>query len=329
MSPPAYATSTSVPAGAGARTPDSQSPGHRRRIGPALAIVYLVWGSSFLATKVMVTHEPPLLAAGLRFTLAGLLLGSIAWWRHGPPRFSRQEVRHVLAVMAGSIVVSNGFNVVAMQHVASNVSAVLNATPALMIAWLATFGRRAAPLSGSARLGLATGLGGVLLVLWPDDVTVLGAGIRWQLLILVGCFGWSFATVYFRNATILNAPLMFLSLQMLTGGAALLAWAALDGGGLAMNWTPGGTAAFLWLTLMSSCLAYSAYQFLALHAAPVVVGSYAYVNPGIAALLGWLALGETLTPMKLAGMVVILLGVALVTGYAGRLTRLVHRRPQV
>jgi drug/metabolite transporter (DMT)-like permease len=323
------ADSSSAPAsdrGIGGASAAGLSARHARRTGVALAIVYLVWGSSFLATKVMVTHEPPLLAAGLRFTLAGLLLGVIAWWRHGPPRFSRLEARHVLAVMAGSVLVSNGFNVLAMQHVASNVSAVLNATPALMIAWLGTFGHRASPLSGTARLGLVTGFGGVLLVLWPDDLAALGAGLRWQLLILVGCLGWSLATVYFRNATLLNAPLTFLSLQMLAGGAALLAWAAFRGDGLAMNWTPGGTAAFLWLTVMSSCLAYSAYQFLALHAAPVVVGSYAYVSPGIAALLGWLALDETLTPTKLAGMAVILLGVALVTGYAGRLVDLARRR---
>ena len=312
--------------GVGDTATAGSSAGERSRIGLALAIVYVVWGSSFLATKVMVTHEPPLLAAGLRFTLAGLLLGAIAWWRHGPPRFSLREARHVLAVMAGSVLVSNGFNVVAMQHVPSNVSAVLNATPALMIAWFGTFGQRASPLSASARLGLAAGLGGVLLVLWPDDTVALATGLRWQLLILVGCLGWSSATVYFRNATLLNAPLTFLSLQMLAGGVALLAWAALAGDGLAMNWTPAGTAAFLWLTLMSSCLAYSAYQFLALHAAPVVIGSYAYVNPGIAALLGWLALGETLTPMKLAGMAVILAGVALVTGYGGRLATLARRR---
>jgi len=99
------------------------------RVALALSAVYLIWGSSYLATKVMVTSEPPLLAAGLRFVLAGLLLGAFAWWRTGPPRLGRAELSHVSIVALGSIVVSNGCNVLGMQHVASNVSALLNATP--------------------------------------------------------------------------------------------------------------------------------------------------------------------------------------------------------
>ena len=74
-------------------------------------------------------------------------------------------------------------------------------------------------------------------------------------------------------------------------------------------------AAFLWLTLMSSCLAYSAYAWLTVHTSPVVVGSYGYVCPAVAALIGWLVLGETLAGVQIVGMVVILLGIALVTGY--------------
>ena len=93
-----------------------------------------------------------------------------------------------------------------------------------------------------------------------------------------------------------------------------------------MQWTPQGTAAFLWLTLMSSCLAYSAFSFLTLNTAPVVVGSYAYVNPCVAALLGWLALGEGLDARQVAGMAVILAAIALASGYAERLVRLLERK---
>jgi len=297
--------------------------GHGARIALALAAVYLIWGSSFLATKVLVTHEPPLLAAGLRFMLAGLLLGAFAWWKHGPPRLSRLELRHVLAVMAGSIVVSNGCNVLGMQHVASNISALLNTTPALWIAWLGTLGRRATPLGPPARVGLAAGLAGVVLVLVPGGDGVPGSALGWQLVILLGCVGWSLATIYFRNAEIANPPTMFLALQMSSGGAVLLACAAATGEPFAMNWTLPGTGAFLWLTLLSSCVAYSAYAFLAKHATPVVVGSYAFVNPLIATLLGWWVLDEVLRPVQLLGMAVVLIGVALASGYLGAgLTRL-------
>lgn len=291
------------------------------RVALALAAVYLIWGSSYLATKVMVSTEPPLLAAGLRFVLAGLMLGAFAWWRSGPPRLERSEIRHIAVVATGSVVISNGCHVLGMQHVASNVSALLNATPALIIPWLATFGERATPLSGRARAGLLLGLAGVGMVLAPRDGGTAG-GLLWPGVILLGCIGWSLGTVYFRNATIANAPTMFLSLQMLAGGVALLACAAIAGETLSMRWTLPGTTAFLWLTVMSSCVAYSAYSYLARNTAPVLVGTYGYVNPAIAAVLGWLALDEVLSPVQVAGMVVILVAIALVTDLAGRWVRL-------
>lgn len=299
----------------------------RLQVALALAAVWLIWGSSYLATKVLVTQEPPLFAAGLRFTLAGLLLGAFSWWRSGPPRITAAELRHLAIIVPGAIVLSNGCNVVAMQYVASNVAALLNATPALIIAWLGTFGPRAAPLTRRAWAGLFIGLAGVALVLSPEGSGQAPSTFGWQLLILFGCVAWSLATIYFRNTVTSNAPTMFLALQMVTGGIALLAAAAASGRPLAMTWTPSSVAAFLWLTVMSSCLGYSSYMFLAVHTTPTVVGTYAYVNPAIAALLGWLVLGEVLGPVRIAGMVVILVAVALVTGYRARQIQALLRIP--
>jgi drug/metabolite transporter (DMT)-like permease len=295
----------------------------RTGIAIALAIIYLVWGSSFVATKVLVTEAPPLLAAGLRFVLAGLLVGAFAWWRGGPPKLTRRELCNVLAVAAGTVVVSNGFNMLGMRYVASNVSALLNASPAFIIAWLGTFGRRATPLPVAAKSGLVLGFAGVALVLSPGGAsTTAETSLWWSAVILAGCVGWALGTAYFRNATIENTPTMFLALQMLAGGACLLLWAALAGEPLDVRWSGPTVAAFLWLTVMSSCIAYSAYAYLALTATPVLVGSYGIVNPAVAALLGWLLLGEVLGPGQVAGMVVILFAVALVTGFAGRLVRM-------
>ena len=219
------AAGTGPPAAAGG--PPSRSAG----IALALAAVYLIWGSSYLATKVLVADEPPLFAAGLRFLLAGLLLGAFDWWRSGPPRLSRTELRHTAVVMACTIVVSNGCNVVALQHVASNVAALLNATPALWIAWLGTFGRRATSLSRQAKAGLAVGFAGTAMVLAPGPGGSWTAALGWQALILVGCLGWSLGTVYFRNARIENTATMFLAMQMSSGGAALVLLAAALGAG--------------------------------------------------------------------------------------------------
>ncbi|MET0293296.1 MAG: EamA family transporter [Steroidobacteraceae bacterium] len=292
----------------------SEPQAHRSQVAVALAIVYLVWGSSFIATKVMVTDEPPLVAAGLRFTIAGILLTAFATWRYGPPVLTRTEIRHVLLMAFLAVLFSNACHVIAMQTVQSNTAALLNATPALWIAWLGTFGPRKRPLTRAQQLGLAVGLVGVLMILAPKGGFRV-AGLGWQLLILLGCLSWSLGTIYHRNSAAANPPLMFVALQMLAGGLGLLLLAATAHESFDFEWTPRAFAAFLFLTLASSCLAYSAYAWLTVHTTPVVVGSYGYVCPAVAALLGWLVLGETLSWIQLVGMAVILAGIALVTGY--------------
>ena len=286
----------------------------RGRLATALAIVYVVWGSSFVATKVMVTDEPPLVAAAFRFTLAGLLLTAFSWWRYGRPNLGRTELQHILVMALLAVLFSNACHVIAMQHVQSNTAAFLNATPALWIAWLGTFGPKGRPLTGTQQAGIFVGLAGVLLILAPRG-GFHAAGIGWQLLILLGCLSWSVGTYYHRNAEAVNPPLTFVALQMLAGGLGLLLIAPLTGGPLTFPWTPRAIAAFLFLVLASSCLAYSAYAWLTVHAPPVVVGTYGYVCPAVAAVLGWAVLGEKLSWIQLAGMAVILAGIALVTGY--------------
>jgi drug/metabolite transporter (DMT)-like permease len=164
------------------------------------------------------------------------------------------------------------------------------------------------------RIGLLIGLVGVVFVLSPSRSWDFGA-LGWQLMILVACLSWSLGTIYYRNSGAANPPLMFTALQMLVGGTGLLIGAALAGESFDVHWTPRGLFAFAWLTIMSSCLAYSAYSWLAVNTTPVVTGSYGYVNPAVAALLGWVVLGEQLAWLQITGMVVILVGTALVTGY--------------
>jgi drug/metabolite transporter (DMT)-like permease len=286
----------------------------RTRTAFALAIIYLVWGTSYIATKVMVTDLPPLVAAGMRFTLAGILLTAFSCIRYGRPDLERTEVRHILVMAVLAVLFSNACHVIAMQYVQSNTAAFLNATPALWIAWLGTFGAKRRPLSVAQQAGIIVGLAGVLLVLSPKG-GFQAAGLGWQLLILLGCLAWSLGTIYHRNAGAANPPLMFVALQMLAGGIGLLAVALAAGESFALDWTPRAIAAFLYLTLASSCLAYAAYAWLTVHTTPVLVGSYGYVCPAVAAIAGWLLLGETLTVVQIGGMAVILAGIALVTGY--------------
>jgi drug/metabolite transporter (DMT)-like permease len=293
---------------------NDSNPAAPSRVAIALAIIYLVWGTSYIATKVMVTDQPPLSAAGLRFTLAGILLTAFSCFRYGWPRLSPRELRHILVMAFAAVLFSNACHVVAMQHVQSNTAALLNATPALWIAWLGTFGPRSRPLSVAQQAGLFVGLAGVLLILAPQGGFRV-AGLGWQLLILLGCLAWSLGTIYHRNASPLNPPLMFVALQMFLGGVGLLVFAPIAGEAFVAEWTPRAIVAFLYLTLASSCLAYAAYAWLTVHTKPVVVGSYGYVCPAVAAVAGWLLLDETLGWVQVAGLGVILAGIALVTGY--------------
>jgi drug/metabolite transporter (DMT)-like permease len=278
----------------------------------AFAVLYLVWGSSFVATKIMVTDLPPLLAAGLRFTAAGLLLGLVAAALGARLPKVATEWRHALVMGVLMVVVSNGINNVAMQYVASNQSALLNATAAFWIAILGTVGSRGHALSTRTRIGLAIGFVGVALILWPRG-GFSGSNLGWQLAILAGCIGWAGATLYHRLAKPTTPALLFTSMQMLLGGLLTTGIGLAAGDAAEWHFTVKGHLALLYLTLFSSCLAYTAFAYLLPRTTPARLGTYAYVNPAVAAVVGWLLLGETLSGAQLAGSAVIVLGVALVT----------------
>jgi drug/metabolite transporter (DMT)-like permease len=286
----------------------------RLRVAIALTLVYVIWGCSYVATKAMVTSMPPLLTSGLRFLIAGALLATFAHWRGAALPHGTAQWRHVVVLGLLGVFLNNAPHVIAMQHVASNQAALLNATPSLWIAWLGTFGHRGHPLDRMTRMGLALGCIGVLFLLAPDGAAAF-EGLGWQLLILVACVAWSVATIYQRNGDSTLSPMMLAGMQMLVGGALMSIVGIAQGDAAHMHWAASGLVGFLWLTLLSSCVAFTAYGYLIVSTTPAVVGSYGYVNPVIAALAGWVVLDETLTVPQCAGMLVVLIAVAMVGGY--------------
>lgn len=276
------------------------------------AILYLVWGSSYVATKILVGELPPLLAAGIRFGVAGALLMLIAAWRGDAVPKDRVEWRHAAIVGLLMVVVSNGCNMLSMRFVASNQSALLNASSAFWIALLGTVGRHGHALSWRTRLGLGLGFAGVALVLWPHggfSATNLG----WQLVILVGCFGWALSTLYYRVSKSRTPILMFTGMQMLVGGGVVFALGIASGEAALWRHSVRGYVSLAYLLLFSSCLTYSAFAYLITRTTPARLGTYAYVNPMVAAVLGWAILDESLNAAQLVGSAVIVAGVALVT----------------
>jgi drug/metabolite transporter (DMT)-like permease len=294
----------------------------RSQLVLCLAAVYLIWGSSYLATRIGVTHLPPLLFAGLRFAIAGVLLGAIVVLRGFEFAQLRTEWRHVLVLGLSSIAFVNGLNVWAMQWLPSHTGALLNASCAFWIVAFGLFGRRAHRPSVTALAGVLVGFFGTALLVWPSDGFAGGVGdLMPQLAILLACVGWSWATIYLRNSDTRLDVFALTALQMLCGGLALIAAGLVAGEAARFAPSTEGFLAMAYLTLFSSCLAYTAYTWLARNASPAQTGTYGYVNPVVAAGLGYLVLDERMSGLQLVASGVIVLGVILVNWPAGGLMR--------
>jgi drug/metabolite transporter (DMT)-like permease len=293
---------------------------HSLKVMLALGTIYLVWGSSFLFTKLAVTNLPPALFSGIRFVTAGTLLAIISRVWSGSPYPRRGiEWRHVIVAGFFMVFVSNGLNTWSMRYLASNQSALLNGTAAFWIAGLGVFGRRGHPLTRWAVVGLCIGFLGAALMLIPKEPLSTHSLLA-QAGALTACFSWSLGTLYYRSIDTELSSLMFMGMQMLMGGLMLLAVGVANGD--AAHWAPNasGLTALFYLTFFSSCLAYTAYGWLSLNAAPALIGTYGYVNPAIAAFLGWQFLNEHLSGTQLVGMVIIIVGVSMLTLPGGSLT---------
>lgn len=290
----------------------SANSSHRAKLLVCFATVYLVWGSTYLVASIGVHELPPLLFGGIRFLCAGVLLGLTTLALGNRFNLDAGEWKHMVIVAIGNVFIANGATNIAMQHVASNTTAILNASAALWIALLATRGRRAHAIDRKTLFGLIVGFAGTILIIWPSDGFVANH-FGYQLLILVAVFSWSASTVYIRNAHSKLDVLTFTSVQMTLGGLMLTAAGAATGEFAEWHWSKTGITAMVYLTLLSSCLAYTAFAWLAKNTTPAMVGTYSYVNPAIAAVLGWWILDEHLGANQLIGMAVIFAGVALVS----------------
>jgi len=282
----------------------------------AFAVVYLVWGSTYLAIRIAVQDVPPGLLAGLRFTAAGLILGGAALLRGMPVPTSWRAWRVMVVMGLALVVAGNGFVTWAEQWVPSNQAALIIASSAFWMAWFGTLGPRGTALTRTAKIGLAIGFTGVILLVWPQT-TEAGGMLLPMVAILGSAVAWCGGTIYGRNANVNVAPLMFAGGQMLIGGLVLTAWGLSAGEADRIEWTASGVAGLLYLTIFGSCLAYGTFIWLIHHTTPARLGTIAYVNPAVATVLGWWILDERLAGSQFIGMLVILMGVIIVAR-AGR-----------
>jgi drug/metabolite transporter (DMT)-like permease len=292
----------------------------------ALLIVYVVWGSTYLAIAFAIETLPPLLSAGVRFVVAGtLLLGATAalrrWRRRQGSTGEREPLRwaHWRATAIVGVLLllgGNGGVVFAEQYIPSGIAAVLVATMPIWMAILDAVRTRRAP-SRVAIAGLVAGIVGVAVLLAPveglGDLNALGV-----IVVVAAALSWAIGSLYAREATLPSSGALATGMEMLCGGAALLLVGTLIGEvGRAdpTSFSLSSVLALGYLVVFGSILAFSAYTWLLAHAPVTVVGTYAYVNPIVAVALGALINAEEITPRTIiASAIIIGAVVAMVSG---------------
>jgi drug/metabolite transporter (DMT)-like permease len=296
----------------------------RAKVLAAFAAIYIVWGSTYVAILYAIRTLPPFLMAGTRFLIAGALLfgwSAMRWQR--PP--VRAEWRAAIIVGALLCLGGNGAVVWAEQSVPSGVAALMIAiTPAWMVLldWL--WQRSGRPGSRTV-LGLVLGFGGIALLIGPAAIIGTGAvPLPGAIVLLLGSLSWSIGSLYSRRAPVPPGALLSTGMQMLGGGALLLALGIVVGE--PRDFVPGDVSstslvAVAYLIVFGSIIGYSAYVWLLRVVSAARVATYAYVNPVVAVFLGWALAGEALTPRMALAAAVIILGVALITTDRARMTR--------
>jgi drug/metabolite transporter (DMT)-like permease len=301
----------------------SKPPAHNRsytiKLALAFAAIYLVWGSTYLAIRYAVETIPPLVAAGLRHTVAGGILLAWAYMRGFRP--TRQQWLSGMIVGALFFLVGHGSLHWAEQYVGSGLAALLMATEPifiLILAWL--MGQQ--KISRLSALGLALGVAGVAALTGAE--LSRGSSLLGLVAVLVGSFSWAAGVAVSPRLKLPTDALARTALPLVCGAAMLLIAAGVTGEFHAMHWSSISLRSVLglgYLITFGSIVAFTAYTWLLQQCPPTLVATHTYANPVVAVLLGWLLAGEPLT-LRLALASVAILGAIVLIRRGERSARL-------
>ncbi len=276
--------------------------------------IYLVWGTTYLAIRMAIETLPPLLMAGVRWVIAGSLLWGWSAWK-GEARATWTQLGVAAASGLFLLLGGNGGVTWAEQRVPSGVTSLIVASIPLWIALLETWlpgGRRLTPAAWG---GVLMGLVGLALLIGPER---LAGGERYDLtgvgVLLVGCTLWAAGTVFQKRWTLPTSPIFASAVMMLAGGSGLAVLGAVLGEGSrfhpaevsARSW-----AAMAYLVVFGSAVGFSTYTWLLRAVSPQKAATYAYINPVVAVIAGWLWAGEALNARVILPMLVICAAVAI------------------
>jgi drug/metabolite transporter (DMT)-like permease len=271
----------------------------------ALFCTYFIWGSTYLAIKFGIESFPPFLMAGVRFTVAGIILYGIMRYL-GAPNPTKQQWLGATAVGILLPALGNGTVCYVQQTISSSVAALAIATaPIWMAIFASIWGHK---ITLKEWLGIAIGFVGIVLLNIGGS---LHGDVSSALLLIFAAASWSFGSVWSKHLA-MPQGLMGAACQMLMGGIALSIFSYFYGEVWPQTISPKSWGAMLFLVVLGSLVAYSAYQYLLKTVRPLVASSNTFINPAVAFIAGiWLA-NETVTSTEYAALAVILVGVFLV-----------------
>ena len=275
----------------------------------AYLLVCVLWGTTYLAIKVGVAELPPFLFAGLRFFVAGLILLGIAR-AFGDPLPPRPDWKTLAIVGVLLLAGGNAFVVWSEQYISSGIASIFVVTVAM---WTALFDALIPGGHGELNwrivAGLLLGFLGTLLLVGASPAQILAADKRGPIALTFASASWALGSVYAKRHPTQASPYMGAAFQMMVGGGVMALVGSVLGEWPAWHFTPRGLGAMAYLVVFGSILGYSAYTYALRHASATIVGTYAYVNPIIAVLLGALLLHETVGPRTFIAMTMILVAV--------------------
>lgn len=282
----------------------------------AFSAIYLIWGSTYLAIRIGVAEIPPFLMAGLRFTAAG---AALFFWTllQGTPLPTTREWRDASILGALMFLTDYACLFWAEQRVPSGVTAVILAMIPVVIALLEVLVVRTQRLTIRLTAGLVVGILGVGILANPwSSMGEAPLDHKGVVALLVACCGWSVGTIVTRRLTLPASKSMSSGAQMLSGGIQLLLLAAVAGE--FRNFHVANVSLRAWFSLVylivaGSIICYTAYVWLLHYETPTRVGTYAYVNPVVAVILGALLAGEKVGRRTIVGTILILIGVGAIT----------------
>ena len=272
----------------------------------ALAAVYVLWGSTYLAIRFALDSYPPFLLGAIRMSIAGALMYAVLRWRGATPPTARQW-RTLAVLSVFMVLLSNGLVNLAETEVGSGLAAIAVASMPLFAGVFAMLRGR-----HPTRIEWVGTIIGFLGVLWLNAGSELSSSTLGVVCLATAAIAWAWGSIWSRDQD-LPEPFMSAAGQMLAGSVWMLLAALATGERFAAVPTVEATAAMLYLVVAGSIFGFTAYIWLLHHVRPALATSYAYVNPPIAVFFGFMLGGESFTAHDLGAMAVILAGVVIIT----------------